>query len=364
MAQRFLIPTLNKVTLTSTALSASSEDAAHPLAWLLDQAPGKPWRSRFGWTFLQGFNNAGSHDRGGSYTSTIPGGTYCQTGDELCAAVVAALEASDPTPVWGCTRDAVTGKVTITSDLAVSLLCADDGPASWWRCLGFSTATNRTAATTHTGDVAVYQSRQYIGIDIGTAETISGYALAWLVDTETAACYFNASISSVTHAAATAIAGGAMVAQGSHRLELNTLPSRRYYALVIDDVENPQGYVGLGNLYFGGYTAPTYSWTFTGYGREPQDLSGVEQAVSGAHVRTSRPVRNVWSVDWDALGEANMNVLRAIKAACPRGKNLWILFDPDDLTDVAYVTMESGPTERLMSPTLYGPAATFAEVLP
>lgn len=140
--------------------------------------------------------------------------------------------------------------------------------------------------------------------------------------------------------------------------------SYRYYALVLDDVTSSQGYVGLGNLFIGSYTAPTYSWTFTGYGREPQDLSGVEQAVSGAHVRTSRPVRNVWSVDWDALGEADMNVLRAIKAACPRGKNLWILFDPDDLTDVEYVTLESGPNERLQSPTLYQPAATFAQVLP
>lgn len=364
MTQRFLAPHLNRLLLPTSRLSASSEDAAHPLAWLRDQSSGKAWRSRLGWTFVGGFNNTGSHDRGGIYTSTITGGTYGATGDEVSLAVVAALQASDPGVIWGCSRDPVTCKFTITSNIPVAFRCATDGPASWWRCLGFSTVADRASATVHTAEAPAYQSRHFIGLDLVAAETVPGYALVWNVDPAGTDCYFGGSISSSIHAAASATSSPPMVAQGSHRLQNNTIPSRRYYGLAVDAVTDPQGWVGLSNLHFGGYVGTTHSWTFTDYQLDPQDLSGLEMAVSGAHTRTSRPVRKVWTIGWDALEDADMDVLRALKQACPRGKNFWVLFDPNDLTDVEYVMLEAGPTERMPTNTLYSPAATLLQVLP
>jgi hypothetical protein len=362
--QRFLAS--NLVTLSTTSLGASSEDVGHPLVWLRDQAPGKPWRSRAGWTFAANFNVTGTVRRGGTnYLFTIAAGYYA-TGDEVATAVTAALEAADATPVWGCTHTSGIG-FTITSNLPVELLCETDARSSLvihpWIELGFG-RRDRAAATSHVANYVTYQSQHYVTVTLAAATAISGYALAWAVLAGTVRwAYSTASSVAAIKAARVApfLTGNATVR--SREVETgNDAPL--YHAFVIDDTENQSAYSEIPNLFLGPYVAPTYSWTFTGYQREPQDLSGVEMAVSGAHVRTSRPVRKVWTVDWDALSEADMDVLRALKTTCPRGKNLWIVFDPADLTDVEYVTMDTGPNERLLSPTLYGPAATFAQVLP
>lgn len=361
MAQRFL--TTNLVTDSTSTLYASSEDAAHPLAWLRDQAPGKPWRSRTGWTFAS-WNGTGTYVRGILRSFTITAGHY-STPAAAAAAIVSALEAADPTPAWACSYDPVTHLFTISSDLAFAPQCLADGLGSPWVDIGFSVLANRASATSQAGDAANYQSRQYVAVYYPAGATLSGYMMAWAHAHGTGGVFYGGFGTSITNAISDANAKVPIATGGAtHRIVALDPAGDTYFVLIISHGASTQGYCEIGNFFVGGYTAPTYSWTFTGYQREPQDLSGVEQAVSGAHVRTSRPVRNVWSVDWDALSEADMDVLRAIKSACPRGKNLWILFDPDDLTDVEYVTLDSGPSERLLSPTLYGPAATFAQVLP
>lgn len=359
MVQQFL--TTNLVADPTTVLYASSEDPAHPLAWLRDQAPGKSWRSRTGWTFVAGFNDVGTFVRGSTQSFTLAAGYYA-TPAEVCAVIVAAFQAADATPVWACSYDPVTHLFDITADLAFAPQCFDDGLASCWLDIGFSVLANRSSSTDQVGDSANYQSRHYVGIN-ATSATFEGYLLAWAHGQGTGGAFY-AGTGATLAAAITDAHASAIIATGGASHRILPIGYDAFVVWVISHGASTQGYCEIGNVYFGPYVTPTYSWTFTGYAREPQDLSGVEMAVSGAHVRTSRPVRNVWSVDWDALSETDMDVLRAIKTACPRGKNLWILFDPDDLTDVAYVTLDSGPNERLMSPTLYGPAATFAQVLP
>jgi hypothetical protein len=110
---------INRGAAGATQLLASSSQSTHPVIWLKNQLRSMRWRSARYWTI--GPDNARiNFNRGGVKTAIIAFGTY--TADELCAAIITALEAADSTPVWACSYSTSTFKFTISSDLAFLLL--------------------------------------------------------------------------------------------------------------------------------------------------------------------------------------------------------------------------------------------------
>src|SRR5262245_9825322 len=95
---RFIYP--NLVLGTGAAISASSEEPGLPVANLLDQARGKPWRSLQGWTATPGLNDevafiAGSTDP--ARLGHVVAGTYTN-GAAYATALTSARAAAGVTP--------------------------------------------------------------------------------------------------------------------------------------------------------------------------------------------------------------------------------------------------------------------------
>src|SRR6185503_2128461 len=100
-------------------------------------------------------------------------GTYT-TGSALATAIVAALEAEDATPVWACAYNPTTHTFTLSADLAHTLLWSTGANAtkSIGRDLGFDTSADDASATSHTADVASYQSRHALYFDLGSSQAL------------------------------------------------------------------------------------------------------------------------------------------------------------------------------------------------
>lgn len=366
MAQRFLAS--NVLHESGAALSASAQDSAHPLAWLLDQSPAKPWRSPVGWTFIAGFNASGTVEAAGTAAGFTIAPGYYLTPASVCAAVVTALEAIHPGRGWGCTYGA--GRFTVSANTTVRLLCATDRAfdvGMCWPDLGFSLDFDHAAATSHESDEVAYQSRHYVGLTRSTAQDAAGYYVLGWRHGGLASARWQQSATSVLDAARTAFVRPALTL--GDRLAISTWDTgarttARHFALVLNNVSDMRGYTELAQLYFGPATSIAYCWTFTGYAVEQQDLSSVTTSVSGAHGRMARATRRAWSVDWDAIPEADMETLRALKASHPRGRNLWVMPDHAAPATLYYAWMDTGPNERMASSVLYSPVATFLEVLP
>jgi hypothetical protein len=160
----------NLLHLPDAVLIPSSEELAMPRAALLRVGVTDILRWRGGWDVRSGENDRIDFNRGGAKVATITAGHY-DTPAAYAAAVVAALEAADATPVWACSRSSSTYKFTISSDLSFTLLFGAGAnlARSAHVDLGY-TSTNKAAATSHLAENSAHQSRRSICLDTGAVE--------------------------------------------------------------------------------------------------------------------------------------------------------------------------------------------------
>lgn len=319
----------NLVHSSSYTLSASSAEQNHPVAWLRNHLLGKPWRSALGWTIVTGFNDSIDFNRGGVLAATLTAGTYATSAD-MCAAIVTALEAADATPVWACAYDSGTGKFTISSDLAFTLLCGTGAnlATSAFKSLGFiqsgATGSDTASATSHTAGFASYQSTHYVGIDLGSGTPSPSTGAAFLVGhnlSAAGAAYAARSATSVISAATGAGGGLSQTLAGTtgkRGVFWKTISSRQYWALVIEDVQNSDGYAEVPVWFLGSYGQPTYAYTDPNP-RVPRELSMVSYGASGAHWQTERASAGVWEFVFSDAPSADQTILEALRDAAPKG---------------------------------------------
>lgn len=356
----------NLVQSTSYTLSASSVDQNHPVAWLQNHLLGKPWRSALGWTIVTGFNDDLDFNRGGVLAATITAGTYA-TSAAMCAAIVTALEAADATPVWACSYDSGTGKFTIGSDLAFTLLCGSGAnlSTSIFKTLGYiqsgATGSDTGSATSHVAGFASYQGTHYVGLDLASSGNFPGtVGGAFLVGHNLSAAgsaYVKRDATSIISAAASGTSSTLAGTTGKRGVFWSSVTNRRYVALVIEDVQNSTGYAEVPVWFLGSYTQPTYTYTEPNP-RASRELSTVSYGASGAHWHTQRAAGGSWEFLFRDAPAADAAIIEALRDAAPVGK-AW-LFCTDAVDNPLTKTVYGFIAEPGMGEETLGVYTTFA----
>jgi hypothetical protein len=364
MPARLLYTNLTQA--AGTVLTVSSAAAGAPPSWLKDEDRGLRWRSKLGWNIVEGINNNFVLRRGGStYGPSLSTGNYA-TGALLATAIQAALEASDPTPVWSVTYNAGgTFKFVISSDLAFELLFGTWFPYSCMaKDLGF-TQTDKGAATSHTAESASYKSREWIVVDLGSANPVTAGVV---IEHNLGAV---GTITMQGHTADTAAGWYApdvadvLAGDGTIRLAYRASASKRYWRLLIDDVaSNTSGYTQLGVWYVGTYVEPSVNFSVN-FEQTPVPLSTIVQAISGATRRDERPSRWVYAMSWLEVPEADRVKLAAWVAAAPIGRPSLLALDPTGSpTSVVYGFFREGVPQQMSGNIYWTVPLTFEEQLP
>lgn len=351
----------NRVSASTTALTASSALATAPVAWLKDQLRSKSWRSAVGWTIVAGFNDKIDFNRGGGKSATVAAGTYA-TGALLSAAVVAALEAADATPVWACAYSGSTFKFTVSSDLSFTLLWSS-GANTGTAChkeLGFA-VSDTGSATSQVGANAAYTSRHWLRADLVTAASV----LAGIVVNHNAGAGGTFTLQgNASDAWSAPTVTQALVGDASIRIAFIGTQTLRYWRLVIDDCGNALGYSEVGVWYAGPYVQPSVSY-MVGFSKRWEELSEVSVAPNGAHWQDDKPRRPVWSISWGEVGESDRAALAAAFALVPRGKCFFFSFDAVTTpANTEYGWLADGVAETLTSGLYFDvPVPAFAGAL-
>lgn len=319
----------NLVQTSAYTLSASSAEQNHPVAWLRNHLLGKPWRSALGWTIVASFNDSIDFDRGGVKVANIAAGTYATSAD-MCAAVVLALTAADVTPTWACSYNSGTGVFTISNGSGhnFKLLCGSGAnlATSAFKSLGFinvgGTGLDTGLATSQAGGFATYQSTHYVGLDLASSGNSPGTGGVFVLShnlTSGGAAYAKRSNTSIIAAASAGTSIALPWSASKSGGFFSSITQRRYWALVIEDCANSQGYAEVGVWFLGSYGQPTYNYTEPNP-RSSRELSTVSYGASGAHWHTQRTAGGSWEFVFRDAPSADQTILEALRDAAPVGK--------------------------------------------
>jgi hypothetical protein len=199
--------------------------------------------------------------------------------------------------------------------------------------LGFTLA-NKTGAGTYTAENAAYQSRHYLEADLGAAAAATaGVALDHNAGSGgTLTIQGNDEDLWVAPDTSEALAGDT-----EKRLDYWTSSSKRFWRLVIDDVQNDDGYAELGVWSLGVYVTPSVCFS-DAFGKVPEELSGLGYGLHGAHHQDERPQRWVWSLPWSQVPEADRTLFELLITTIKAGGNFFIGWDPSGTpADMHYV---------------------------
>jgi hypothetical protein len=369
MAARIL--RTNRAQASTAVLTSSPVEPSLPLAWLRDQLVSKATRFRLGWTVDTGIFDKIDFNRGGVKVATVAAGVYA-TGAAVAAAIVVALQAADPTPVWACTYDAVTKKFTISSDLAFILLfgTGTNLSKSIHTDLGYATADTPNAVSQVAG-TAVFQSRRWLGADLGSALSVQAGIARYFNSGAGGTYRLRGSAVSVADALTNAAPTVNLLLAGDSdiRVAFMAVQTLRYWALLIDDTTNTAGYNEVGIWYAGPYDELSVNYSVD-YEDVFDELSEIGFARGGAHYQDQLPDRHVFTLNWDAVVDADRAIAVAVKDATPKGKNFFVSLTPSGAAP--YDTLYGFRPDSMSFP-LVGPAPAgkywniqlpFAEALP
>lgn len=328
----------NFVQLGGATLTASSAAVGQPVRRLRDPLPSNRWRSATGWTIVLGWNDRIDFNRGGAKVATIAPGTYA-TGALLAVAIVAALEAADATPVWACSYSGTTFKFTISSDLAFTLLYATGAnlARSAGRDLGYSVA-DTSSATSHVSDSQAFQSRHYVLIDLGSIQDVQA-AIAYDHNSGTGGTYSFLAASGAADLPGDPDATVALSNTSRKDIlriaSLTTAISYRYWALIIEDVQNADGFVEVGVPYLGGWLELEHARG--GIGRDFVDFTQVAFADQGANYQDRKQRTRVWAYTFTAISESLANELDTAATHLLSGGDFFFIRDPTAPAEALYV---------------------------
>jgi hypothetical protein len=138
--------------------------------------------------------------------------------------------------------------------------------------------------------------------------------------------------------------------------------SYRFVRIVIDDVQNPEGFNEVAIVDIGPSIAPE-GLQGPGFVKRNEQLSTRTYAVGGAHHMTRRRRRRVWTMQWKLFSQAEEDVFDALDEALPAGSNFFLTFDDTDPGNTVYGFLVEGLTfERQLGELRYM-SMTFAEAL-
>lgn len=313
---------------SGTTIAASSQDSAHPVRWLRDQLRSMTWRSKLGWTVVAGFNDKIDFNNGTNRTATIAPGTYT-TGSDLAAAIQTAMAAAYGTGTWTVTYSGSTFKFTITHSATAFILQWASGAntaTGAHKDLGWA-VTNTGSATTQTSTTAVYHSRAYVTFDLGSAQTLTvGEVINHNAGTG-GTFTLRGSATSTALALTAPSTTQTLVGDSAIRILHFAGQSFRYWALLIEDQANPDGFSEAG-VVFGGPYLELGRGPAPGLEKGRTELSGVVKADQGAHFVDEKATGRSRRVAWVLLTDADATLVETMVEDRKIGKNFFFCLDP------------------------------------
>lgn len=341
----------NYAQLGGTILSASSSQGTRPVRWLRDQGRLKTWRSEIGWTVVAGWNDDIDLTEGitGDVVATIVAGTYA-TGAEMATAVQTALNAVATDNTYTVTYSTTTKKFTIsratgTSSFGLEWSTGASVATSAGKDLGYDVTADDTGNTSYTADISVYQSRHYIGLDLGAArEILVSHALEHNLGISSGSVTAQAHGSSILSALISPAATEILSAIGDKLRTVYFTVSRtyRYWALIIDGRHVTDGYTELGVPYLGSYWESARS-IIAGLRKSRKELSLVTYADQGSlHGDRKRRARG-WIFQIHALPNSNITELETALDYLGISRTFFFTRDPDSPEETLYGYFPTSP---------------------
>lgn len=313
---------------SANTISADSAASGLPVRYLNDKLRSKPWRSGGPWVIVTGWNDKLDFvSDGNTGAATIAAGVY-SSGDQLSAAIVAALEAADSAPDWAVSYDFTNLNFTIQNSLFSLDLLFGTGAnlaTSVHPDLGFA-STDETGAVTYSSPIgSTAQSRHYIACDFGSATAITTAILLEDNVSASGSVAVRSSATSILDALTAPDATQVLTDRGDHWHAYFNSQSHRYVVFYIDDRTNTDGFSEAGIAFLGTYRSPKgYSAVFSDDG---EDMSQVVLATEGAPHGDQRPEARMWNLGWRALTTTQKDVLEDFRTDTPKGKCFFFDFD-------------------------------------
>jgi hypothetical protein len=363
MAKTDRIAYQNLVQAAACVIVPSSELTSHPRAALTRAGLSDAWRSAVGWTIVTDGNDRLGFNRGGVKVAIVAPGTYA-TGALLAAAIVTALEAADATPVWACSYSAVTHKFTISADLAFILYASSLGQHIF-QDLGYA-VVDTANGTSHTADYAAYQSRHVINCDLGSAQAATVAIVRGHNISAAGTVTLEGAASTLVGSPFGPGAGdySATPAGTDPRVVFFSSQTKRYIRLVINDVQNADGYAEVAIFFVGPYVQPTILESIN-FVESYEQLSEIHYAVGGAHTQTRRGRRLVYSLLWEEIESSNIDIFRALDLAMPMGACFFLSLNAVDAptTSTVYGFLRRGLVVQMRTTVYSNVPLEFAEAL-
>jgi hypothetical protein len=367
MAQRVL--PYNILLDPAITLTASSEDDSFPVDGLQDQQRQYFWRTKLGWTIVTGFNDRIDFNRGGVLVATITAGTYA-TGSAMAAAIVAALEAADATPVWACSYSSTTHQFTISTsahNFTLLWVSGTNTTRSIGVDLGFTVDTG--SALSHTGINQSYQSRHFLTIQIPAASRPDGIDVVALLEHNIDPTFphdvrllANATDSWASPTLNVDLTSALQGGEDTTRVYFSD-PSLTFYRLVVTDTYNPDGYFELGLLWLSPYVELSKGKIESSIQNAPDDTSKVEEGLDGTLFVDFGRTRERLSIQWRLLGLPDQATLEAFFADVLIGE-CWILdLDSTAVSGALYGYYPTRPVKQNVTSFVANYAHEFVEAL-
>jgi len=359
------LPYDNKAIVSTTVITASSQQTNFPASRLRDPSRQKRWWSKAGWNVYVGFNDKLDFSEAGvARVATIATvNTNYATGADWAAAVQAAMNAAPGhTNTYTVTYDTGTKKITVartsgTDALALLLLTGANVAQSCGRDLGFDTSANKTGSTSYTSDVVVYHSREFLLFDQGSALATTFAALLDhnMGTTGTVTLQGSTTNSWAAPTFTQVLAGDAIV-----RCAYFASQSQQWRRIIVDDISNVAGVTYAGVAFLGTYFEPGRSHA-QGYQITRKDYSAIAYADHGALFRDKRQRARGWTLSFPRLSSADKDALEALADAVGVGGTFFMALDPQNVpADTRYICLMAEITHQ-QSP---GDGATFDRFTP
>lgn len=380
MTSRILNENLLSLDIVSNA-TVSSEQAAFPATNIYNaQRRSKVWRSNGYWEVTTSNNTIQFKETtgGGTLTATVSAAEYSSNATFL-AAVKSALDTAGAS-TYTVSIDTSTKKIKIVSDggggggdfeiLWTSSTMAD--------LLGFSSASDDTGALTYIADAVRIGTSEWVKWDFGISTNPSAFVLIGkrnspIAISPTATVKLQANETdawSSPQYSQTLTLDDAVIylfksasADGLHTEAL------RYWRLLIEDLDNPNGYVEVGSLFLGDFFEPTRGAVQIPFSGEYIDRSETVFSAGGQSFSDKREQSEQFTLDWFGLTVSEKETIDTIFSDFGTATPLFIQLDPDSAMSssanyyMRYVKFINPPSYELVAPGVYAVTMDFREEL-
>lgn len=358
----------------------SSAQAAFPVENIYNkQRRSKVWRSNGFWVVETGSNEIVFQETiAVDLVASVAVGEYTSSAS-FFAAIKAALEATGAS-TYTVSADTTTGKIKIVSNGTggggiLSLIWTDPQSADMAALMGFDTASDMTGLLTYLSDFLRIHSNEWVKWDMGISTNPTDFVLIGprnmpikISPSSTLTLQGNETDAWSSPSYSQVLTYNDAVIYLSDALGLHT-EALRYWRLLIEDLDNPNGYVEVGSLYLGDFYAPTRGCAQFPFGISPVDRTDTVFSEGGQTYSDIREKTTRFSISWNALTKEEKEEFENFFEQVGTGIPFFISMDSDTVwstssnAQIRYVKFENEPSFSLDRPNLFSMSMQLREEL-